>query len=120
MTTNPRIQSLEQKLQDTKTQLLSLGEMRPGSLSKQYNVCGKPGCRCKDPQNPRRHGPYYQLSYVHQGKSTTQFIRPALRATVQAQIATFKRFRQLTDKWVALALAIAKLKLEAARKKTSD
>ena len=83
---------------------MDLGEMRPGSLSQQYNVCGKPGCRCKDPKNPQRHGPYYQLSYVHQGKSTTQFIRPELRATVRTQIATFKKFRKLTDRWVDLAL----------------
>jgi hypothetical protein len=47
-----------------KSQLRALGPMRPGSLSRQYNVCGKPGCRCKDPKNPRRHGPYDQLNYA--------------------------------------------------------
>jgi len=41
--------------------------MRPGSLSKQYSVCGKAGCRCVDREKPRKHGPYYQLSYVHRG-----------------------------------------------------
>ena len=95
MNTEQRIQFLEEKIQEIKTRLMDLGEMRPGSLSQQYNVCGKPGCRCKDPKNPQRHGPYYQLSYVHQGKSTTQFIRPELRATVRAQISTFKKFRKL-------------------------
>jgi len=119
MNTEKRIQFLEEIIQEIKTQLLALGSMRPGSLSQQYNVCGKPGCRCKDPKNPKRHGPYYQLSYVHQGKSTTQFIRPELRATVRTQIATFKKFRKLTDRWVALALTVAKLKLDAARRSTS-
>ena len=114
-----RIQSLENKMQEIKTQLMALGEMRPGSLSKQYNVCGKPGCRCKDPDHPKRHGPYYQLSYVHRGKSTSQFIRPELRATVRAQTATFKKFRKLIDQWVDLALTVAKLKLDAARQKAS-
>ena len=119
MKTQPRIQSLEQKIQQIKTQLLAVGEMRPGSLSKQYNVCGKPGCRCKDPRNPKRHGPYYQLSYVHRGQSTTQFVRPELRATVQTQISTFRQFRKLTDQWVASALTLAKLKLDTARKQAS-
>ena len=114
-----RIQFLEEKIQEIKTQLLALGNMRPGSLSQQYNVCGKPGCRCKDPKNPKRHGPYYQLSFVHQGKSTTQFIRPELRATVRTQIATFKKFRKLTDRWVDLALTVAKLKLDTGRRNTS-
>jgi hypothetical protein len=119
MSNEQRIQSLENKIQGIKTQLTALGEMRPGSLSKQYNVCGKPGCRCKDPNQPKRHGPYYQLSYVHRGKSTSQFIRPELRATVRAQTATFKKFRKLIDQWVDLALTIAKLKLDTARQKAS-
>ncbi|MGC9328602.1 MAG: DUF6788 family protein [Candidatus Hinthialibacter sp.] len=29
--------------------------MRPGALSQQYNVCGNPRCRCKDPQHPQKH-----------------------------------------------------------------
>ncbi len=120
MNTEPRVQSWENKIQAIKTQLLSLGEMRPGSLSRQYNVCGKPGCRCKDPKNPKRHGPYYQLSYVHRGQSTSQFIRPQLRATVRAQTATFKKSRKLIDQWVDLALTVAKLKLDAARQKASE
>jgi hypothetical protein len=110
-----RIQNLQQKIQTIQAQLTALGDMRPGSLSKQYNVCGKPGCRCKDPKNPKRHGPYYQLSYVHRGKSTSQFIRPHLLKTVKAEVATYKKFRKLTDHWIGLALTIAKLKLAAAK-----
>ena len=109
MKTTLSIQQIEQRIQRIKTQLAALGGMRPGSLSKQYNVCGKPGCRCKDPEHPQRHGPYYQLSWVHRGKSTTQFIRRPFVAQVKAQLATFKTFRQLTEQWVALALQAAKL-----------
>ena len=116
MKTTPSIQQIERRIQQIKTQLAALGEMRPGSLSKQYNVCGKPGCRCKDPENPQRHGPYYQLSWVHRGKSTTQFIRRPFVAQVKAQLATFKTFRQLTEQWVDLALQVAKLRLENAKK----
>jgi len=114
MKKNASIQQIERRIQQIKTQLATLGDMRPGSLSQQYNVCGKPGCRCKDPAHPKRHGPYYQLSWVHQGKSTTQFIRRPWVPQVKAQLVTFKRFRKLTEEWIALALALAKLKLQAA------
>jgi hypothetical protein len=114
MKTNASIQPIERRIQQIKAQLLTLGDMRPGSLSRQYNVCGKPGCRCKDPQHPQRHGPYHQLSWVHQGQSTTQFIRRPWVPEVKAQLATFKRFRKLTEQWVALALTLAKMKLKAA------
>jgi len=60
----PRIQALEQKINRLKTQLGTLGPLRPGSLSRQYHVCCKPGCRCQDPRKPQRHGPYYHLDYM--------------------------------------------------------
>lgn len=117
MKTTVSIQSLEQRIDRIKARLASVGEMRPGSLSRQYNVCGKPGCRCKDPQKPVRHGPYYQLSWVHQGKSTSQFIRRPFLPEVRAQLANYKRFRKLTDQWVGLALQLAQQKLQAASRK---
>jgi hypothetical protein len=113
MNANLSIQKCEQQIQRIKTELLALGPMRPGSLSQQYNVCGKPGCRCKDPHHPQRHGPYYQLSYVHRGKSTTQFIRRSFLPEVSIQLANYKKFRKLTEQWVDLALHAAKLKLKA-------
>ena len=68
MATN-RETTLEKQIEETKKTLVALGDMRPGSLSKQYNVCGKPGCSCKaDP--PKKHGPYYQVSYTRKGKSS--------------------------------------------------
>jgi hypothetical protein len=119
VSTTTSIQPLEQRIQQIKAELAALGEMRPGSLSKQYNVCGKPNCRCKDPHNPQRHGPYYQLSWVHQGKSTTQFIRRPLLPQVRAQIATYNKFRKLTDEWVRIALRLAQARLLAARRSLS-
>jgi len=119
MNATSSVQTLEQRIQQIKAELVALGDMRPGSLSKQYNVCGKPNCRCKDPQNPQRHGPYYQLSWVHRGKSTTQFIRPPLLPQVRAQIATYTKFRKLTDAWINLALRLAQAKFLAARRSLS-
>lgn len=111
--TEARIARIKRELQD-------IGPMRPGSLSKQYSVCGKAGCRCVDPEKPRKHGPYYQLSYVHRGKSTSQFIRPEFVAEVKTQLANYKRYRKLTDDWVGLALELAKWRLEEAKRRESD
>jgi hypothetical protein len=115
-TPNPKLEKLERRIAKIKEALLNIGEMRPGSLSMQYNVCGSPNCKCKDPAHPKRHGPYYQLSYVHRGKSTSQFIRAPCLAATRAQIVSFRRFRKLTELWVELALQHAKLKIDLARK----
>ena len=70
------LHQLEQRIEQIKRSLTELGPMHPGSLSEQYNVCGTPGCHCKDPKHPRKHGPYYQLSYTWRGKSSSRFVRP--------------------------------------------
>src|SRR6266699_5707624 len=101
---------LQQRIHSIKGQLAGLGDMRPGSLSLQYNVCGKPGCRCKDPKHPRRHGPYYQLNYVYRGKKTSKFIRPEVLKQVQAELANYKKFRRLIEQWIGLALNLAQVK----------
>ena len=113
MNNDQSVQKLQKKITAIKNQLLNLGRMRPGSISRQYNVCGKPGCRCKDPKNPKRHGPYYQLNYVFRGKKKSQFIRAEDVAGVNAELANFKKFRHLTDQWVGLALEIADRELKS-------
>lgn len=113
MNNDPTVQKLQKKITEVKDQLLGLGSMRPGSLSRQYNVCGKVGCRCKDPENPRRHGPYYQLNYVFRGKKKSQFIRAEDVSRVRAELLTFKKFRRLTDLWIGLALDLADLQLKS-------
>jgi Family of unknown function (DUF6788) len=104
------IDKLEAQIAQIKAQLQRHGAMRPGSLSRQYNVCGKPGCRCKDSQRPRRHGPYYQLNYVYRGKKTSQFIRREILGQVRTELASYKQFRRLTDRWIGLALKVAQAK----------
>ena len=110
---------IEVQIEKVKAGLLKIGEMRPGSLSKQYSACQKPGCKCVDPMKPQKHGPFYQLSYSHRGKSTTQFVRPQFVPEVRKQLAAYKTFKKLTEKWVALALELSKLKMEQARSAAS-
>jgi hypothetical protein len=110
--TNASMQKLQERIAALKSQITQLGTMRPGSLSRQYNVCGKLGCRCKDPEKPRRHGPYYQLNYVYGGKKTSEFVRPPNLKAVRTQLANYKQFRRLADRWVGSALKLARLELE--------
>jgi hypothetical protein len=104
MKTDPHIQAIERRIENLKAQLVILGPLRPGSLSRQYHICRKTGCRCQDPRKPRPHGPYYHLDYVHHGKKTTRFIRTEQLPEVRRQLANFKRLRRLVDQWISLSL----------------
>lgn len=105
-----KIQQLENKIAKIKAELATLGELRPGSLSEQYNVCGRPNCRCKG-SPPRRHGPYYQLSYTRNGKSSSRFVKQPELAAVRRQVENYARLRTLVDRWIDLATELSELKL---------
>ena len=113
-------QRTENQIERIKRDLAALGPMRPGTLSRQYASCQKPGCACMDPINPKKHGPFYQLSYSHQGKSTTRFVRPGYVVQIKRELAAYKRFRELTQKWVTLALTLSQLNLEQARREADE
>lgn len=95
---------------------MALGDIHPGSLSKQYNICGNPNCKCKDKNNPKKHGPYYQLSYVVNKKSTSRFIKKEFIGEVKKQIANYKKFKKLVEEWKIIGAELAKLKIDAVKK----
>lgn len=103
---------LRDKVELIKKRLCELQDMRPGALSEQYNVCGSPNCRCKDPSSPKKHGPYYQLSYTHRGKSTSEYVKAADVPMVKAQLKNYARFKKLTEEWTEASLQICKLRKE--------
>ena len=100
--------AIQRRIEQIKAELAQLGPLRPGHLSQQYNVCGTPGCRCKD-DPPRKHGPYYQLSYTWQRKSHSEFVRLENLAAVRQQLTNYQRLRTLVDEWIALGLNAAQL-----------
>jgi hypothetical protein len=111
---------IELRIKRIKRELMKLGPMRPGALSMQYAACKKPGCACVDPVKPKKHGPFYQLSYSHLGKSTTRFVRPNYAGQIKKELAAYKRFRELTQEWVTQELALSQLRLDLARRKDDE
>jgi hypothetical protein len=114
------LQDVEAKIAAVRRELQEIGPMRPGSLSQQYTVCGKARCRCGDKINPQKHGPYYHLRYVHRGKTATIFIRKEFVPEVRVELANYKQFRKLVDRWVHLALERSRLRLEELKRSVPE
>ena len=98
------LKKMEKEIEGIKKELMGIGEMRPGSLTRQYR---KPN---------EKEGPYYQLSYMHKMKSRTDYVRPQFVEQTRNQITAYKRFKKLTQRWVDLGIAHAKLRVEIAKK----
>lgn len=95
---------IDRRIETIKKELGELGRLHPGSVSKQYNICGTPGCACKKPKNPQKHGPYYNLSYTSGGRHSTRFVRPDQLDGIERKIANHRGLRDLIEEWVALSV----------------
>jgi hypothetical protein len=101
---------IERQIEKVKRDLVALGDLRPGSLSTQYNVCGSPGCRCKA-SPPEKHGPYYQVSFTRKGKSSSKFVKKKDLPAIRKQLKNYERMKLLMDRWIDLATELSNLRL---------
>ena len=92
--------TIETEIAKVKKALLELGHMHPGSLSQQKRSHG---------------GAYHQLSYSHRGKGHTKYVRPKDVSEVRQELENYRRFRELTGKWVELAIELAKRRRDGDR-----
>ena len=102
-----RIGQIEQRIDRIKRELVEIGPMRPGSLTRQY----------KEPQ--AKTGAYWQISYTRQMKSRTEYVRREWVKELRSQIKTHKRFKRLVDQWIELGIEQSKLAMRIAEKKTT-
>ena len=94
-----RMTQIDERIKKIKEELREMGPMRPGTLSRQY----------KSPQ--KKAGAYWQLSYTRKMKSRTEYVRLGSVPEIRRQIAAYKRFKALVDRWVDLAIEYSKLKM---------
>lgn len=107
------VDRFERRREELRSALASLGDMRPGSLVERFRKCGSPGCHCAA-QGSRGHGPYWSLTREVGGKTVTRVIAPGPAvARTQAQIAEFRRFRQLMRELIEINERICDAQLDA-------
>jgi len=98
------LSQIEKKIEKIKQRLVTIQQMRPGSLTRQY-------------RNPKdKTGAYYQLSYTHKMKSRTEYMRAEFVEMIEEQISEYKRFRKLVDQWVELSIEHSKVQMDIAKK----
>jgi hypothetical protein len=86
---------IEAEISRIKKRLSGLDRMHPGSLSRQKRSRGEE---------------YWQLSYSHAGRGHTRYIRPGDVAQVRRELKAYQKFRELTSRWTALEIELAKLR----------
>ena len=105
-------------------ELFQLGDFQPGSISSVRPRCGKPSCRCAQPNDPG-HGPYQQLTQKIADKTVTHTLSsPSARRKAEKEIAEFRRFQALAQQLIEVNQKICWLRPATeeslAIKKTAD
>jgi hypothetical protein len=97
----------KQQVDAIKKTLMSIDNMRPGTLTKQYIR-----------RNQKQYA-YYQLSYTHKMKSRTRYISPASIKTVKKEIKAYKLFKKLIQQWIDISIQASDDRLKAIPRKSN-
>ena len=86
---------LKREITKLKKQLSELGDMRPGSLTRQSRSWDKE---------------YWQISYTHRGRGRTGYVSDANYERVKAETENYKKFKELCSVLIDKSIEYAKLK----------
>ena len=95
------ITKIEKQIVRIRDELMNLGSMRPGSLTRQYK------------NRKEKTGGFWQLSYTHKMKGRSEYVRPENLKSIRSELVNFKKFRKLIDRWIDLSLKLSQLKSKA-------
>ena len=107
----PTSAALSRQREALRTQLASVGDMRPGSLVARYRACGTPSCHCAG-KGERGHGPSWSLTHAVAGKTRTKIIPAGAVQRTKAQISEYRRFRHLVRELVEVSEELCNAQLE--------
>jgi hypothetical protein len=94
------LEVLQQQRDQIVEQIAHLNDFRSGSITTTTGRCGKPGCRCHQPNQPP-HGPNSRLTFKVQGKTVTEALSsPAAARKAEREIAEFRKFQHLSREFV--------------------
>lgn len=101
---------LELKRSELLSQITSLGDFRTGSITSIRGRCGKPNCRCHQPNHPG-HGPNFRLTRKRKGKTVSEtFLSSAALTKAQREVAEFHHFQQLVRELLEVNEQICRLR----------
>jgi hypothetical protein len=119
MADDPLLQPLIDWRDRTRERFVSLGDLRPGTLSSNWRKCGKPGCHCAR-EGAKGHGPSYVLVRSVKGKTRSVRIGPDDLDEVRRQVAEYGRFRELASEFLEASEALAVARLQRGREERAQ
>lgn len=96
---NKKVETLLKKIEVVKNELNKIGNMRPGSVTKQLRKRGDKEWSC------------WQISYTLNGTSKTEYVRAEFLAQIRSEVNEYKKFKKLNEKLVEFNVILSKEKI---------
>src|ERR1017187_7030460 len=97
--TTKRLAQIDQRIEIIKAELAAIGDMRPGSLSRQF----------RDPK--ARTWAHYQLSFTLDMKRRAYYIPRQCVGQGRREVANYKRLKTLSATWIVLSIERSRLSM---------
>lgn len=91
---------INKRIMEIKKELQELGDLRPGSLTKQY---AKP---------KEKKGSFFQISYTHKMKSKSDYVKKDYVNEMKKQLKEYKKLKSLIEEWIELGIMKSKLMMK--------
>jgi hypothetical protein len=94
------MKKINKRIMEIKKELQELGDLRPGSLTKQY---AKP---------KEKKGSFFQISYTHKMKSKSDYVKKDYVNEMKKQLKEYKKLKSLIEEWIELGIMKSKLMMK--------
>lgn len=101
---NKKVETILARIEAIKKDLNQIGNMRPGSVTKQFQKRGD------------QKWPYWQISYTQNKRSKTEYLRDEFVEQIKNEVMEYKKFKTLIEKLVELNILLSKEKIKLLKK----
>ena len=94
------MERMVKRIDAIKSEILHLGDLRPGSVTKQYG----------DPKNKKQ--PFHQINYTLKGKFKTDYVKKTFVDEMEKQTLEYKKLKELIVEWMELGIKKSKMMMK--------
>ena len=104
-------EKLKQDIKRIKKEIASVGLVKKGSITKCYQACRNPNCRCnKDPKF--KHGPYFLLTFKSKARTRTFAVPQGMLSEVSGYMENYKLLMSMVKQLEEISEKIIKIRIE--------
>ena len=110
-----KIEKLKEEFEEIKKEISGTGFIKKGTITRCYQTCRNPNCRCnKDPK--LRHGPYFLLTSKEKAKTKTFSVPEGMLSEVRSYVENYKTLKSKIMLLEEISEKIIKIKIKKYRK----